>query len=61
MTVRRVPVNMTFWMPVAKTFGQAWQRMTLCAVRAAIYKEQRVWELTGKEAMEEMWLRQRYR
>lgn len=35
--------------------------MTLCAVRAAMYKEQRVWELTGKEAIEEIWLRQRYK
>jgi hypothetical protein len=34
--VNKVPVNMTFWMPVAKTLGHDSQRITSQAVRAAM-------------------------
>lgn len=59
MTLSKVPVNMTFCMPVANRVGQTRQRMTACAVRDAMNSEQRVcWEI-GNEAREDRWLRQR--
>lgn len=53
-TVSSVPVNMMFWIPVAKFLGQDSQRMTSCAVLAAMKREHKVCELTGKEATDEM-------